>query len=139
MKLTPYLNFNGDCKAAFEFYEKALGGKITFMMTHEDVPASENIGPEWKDRIMHARLEIGDQHLMGSDSPPEYFEKQQGIYVSIHVDTVDEAETVFAALSEGGEVRMPIGETFWALRFGMVIDRFGTPWMINCEKPFSPE
>ena len=135
MKVNPYLNFNGQCEAAFKHYEKALGGKIVFSMTHGNSPMADQVAPDWKDKIMHISLAVGDQVLMGSDAPPSHYEKPQGISVSLNIDAVDEAERVFRALSENGTVRMPIQETFWARRFGMVVDQFGIPWMVNCEKP----
>lgn len=134
MQLTPYLNFNGQCKEAFQFYERCLGGKIVAMFTHGETPAAEHVSPDWQDRIMHARLLVGDAVLMGSDSPPQYFEEQKGMQVSLQVEDPAVAERIFHALAEGGTVKMPIRETFWATRFGMLVDRFGTPWMINCEK-----
>jgi len=134
MQLNAYLNFNGNCKEAFEFYEKCLGGKIIAMVTHADMPEGANAGPEWRDRIMHARLRSGDAVLMGSDAPPEYFEEPKGFAVSVQVDDPAMAERVFEALAEGGVVRMPIQETSWAVRFAMLVDRFGIPWMINCER-----
>jgi len=134
MQVVPYLNFDGQCKAAFERYHQILGGEIVAMVTHADTPASEHVSQEWQDRIMHARLVSGDLVLMGSDSPPEYYEQPKGLFVSLMVETAEEADRIFGALAEGGEVRMPIQETFWATRFGMLTDRFGTPWMVNCEK-----
>jgi PhnB protein len=134
MQLVPYLNFNGQCEAAFKFYEQCLGGKLIAMMTYGETPAAEHTSPESRGRIIHARLLVGDAVLMGSDGPPEYSEKPKGMCVSIHVEDPGEAERIFHALAEGGAVQMPIGETFWAVRFGMLVDRFGTPWMINCEK-----
>ena len=135
MKLNPYLLFHGDCEAAFKFYEKCLGGKIVAMMTHEQTPAAGQVPPEWRSKIIHARLIIGDQVLMGSDAPPDHQEDKKGFSVSVNIEQPAEAERVFHALAEKGTVRMPIGPTFWALRFGMLVDQFGTPWMINCEKP----
>ena len=134
MQLIAYVNFNGNCKEAFTFYEQCLGGKIVAMFTHRDTPMAAHVGADWLDSIMHARLQVGDAVLMGSDSPPQYFQPAQGMYVSLMVEDPAEAERIFHALEEGGSVRMPIEETFWAVRFGIVIDRFGTPWMINCEK-----
>jgi PhnB protein len=134
MQLIPYLNFNGQCQAAFKFYEQCLGGKIIAMTTYGSTPAADHVSTEMRDRIIHARLLVGDAVLMGSDSPPEYFKEPGGMTVSIQVDDPAEAERIFHALEEGGTVRMPIEETFWAVRFGMLVDRFGTPWMINCEK-----
>jgi PhnB protein len=134
MQLNPYLNFNGQCQAAFEFYAECLRGEIVAMIPHAGTPAAEHVPADWQDKIMHARLVVGNAALMGSDSPPEHFEPQKGMYVSLMIDDQAEAERIFHAFAEGGTVRMPIQETFWAARFGMVVDRFGTPWMINCEK-----
>jgi PhnB protein len=134
MQLTPYLNFNGQCKEAFQFYAQCLRGQIVAMFTYGETPAAEHVSAESSDRIMHARLVVGDAVLMGSDSPPELFEEQKGMYASLQIDDPAEAERIFHALADGGTTRMPIEETFWAARFGMLVDRFGTPWMINCEK-----
>jgi PhnB protein len=134
MQLVPYLNFNGQCEAAFRFYEQCLGGKIEGMFTFGETPAAEQVSPEHRSRIAHARLVAGDAVLMGSDSPPEYFEEQKGMSVMLQIDDPARAERIFNTLADGGSVRMPFEETFWAYRFGMVVDRFGTPWMINCEK-----
>jgi PhnB protein len=135
MQSNTYLNFNGECKDAFKFYEQCLGGKIVAMMTYGESPMAEQTPPEQRDKIMHVHLTVGDMVLMGADSPPEYFEKPQGFNINLQFDDVAEAERVFHALSENGTVKMPIQETFWAKRFGMAIDRFGTPWMINCFLP----
>jgi PhnB protein len=134
MQLNPYLFFTGNCKEAFTFYEKVLGGKIIAMMTHKETPAAEHTKPEWQDKIIHARMTFGDQVLMASDAPPEHHRPMQGFSVSLTVQEPAEADRIFKAFSEGGHVTMPIEETFWAHRFGMLVDRFGTPWMINCEK-----
>jgi PhnB protein len=134
MRLNPYLMFNGPCEAAFKFYEQCLGGKIVALSTYGETPAAEHVSLESQQRIIHACLHVGDAVLMGSDCPTEMFEEPKGISVSLHVDDPAEAERIFHALAEGGAVRMPIEETFWAARFGMLVDRFGTPWMINCEK-----
>jgi PhnB protein len=133
MKSNPYLSFNGECEAAFAFYEQCLGGKITEKMTYGGSPMAEQIPPEQRDQIMHITLTIGDITIMGADSPPQMFEKPQGFSLNLNFDNIEEAERVFDALAENGTVRMPIQETFWARRFGMTTDRFGTPWMINCE------
>jgi PhnB protein len=134
MQLQPYLNFNGDCAEAFKLYEKVLGGKIEGMMTHRDSPMAGQTPPEWQDKIMHARLVVGDAVLMASDAPPGYYSKPQGTYVSINVETTSEGERIFNALAEGGAVQMPFEKTFWAAGFGMLVDRFGIPWMVNCEQ-----
>lgn len=134
MKVTPYLNFNGDCEEAFKFYAQCLGGQIAFMQRHSETPMADHVGPEWQDKIIHTQLLIGDNVLMGSDSPPDYYTEPKGLFVSLHPETVEEAERIFNEMAEGGTVTMPLQETFWAARFGMVADRFGTPWMINCDK-----
>jgi PhnB protein len=135
MQVTPYLGFNGQCAAAFKFYEQCLGGKLVAMHSFAETPAAEHVPADWRDRIMHAQLDLGGAALMGSDSPSaDRYQKPAGIYVSLHIDTPAEAERVFRELSEGGTVEMPIQETFWAERFAMFTDRFGTPWMINCSK-----
>jgi PhnB protein len=134
MQLNPYLTFNGQCEAAFKFYEKCLGGKIVSMLPHEGTPAEEHVPPEWRKKIMHACLSVGDEMLMASDAPPGRFEPMKGFSVTLRIADPTEAERVFHALADKGTVQMPIQETFWAARFGMLVDRFGTPWMINCDK-----
>ena len=134
MQLIPYLNFKGTCEEAFKFYEKTLGGRIEAMFAHEGTPAAEHVPADWRNKIMHARLVVGDAVLMGSDTPPDHFEAMKGMYVTIQLHDPGEAERIYHALAEGGTVIMPIDETFWAVRFGMLVDRYGTPWMVNCEK-----
>lgn len=134
MQLNPYLIFNGQCAAAFKFYEQVLDGKIAMMMTHGDSPMAEQAPPESRDKIIHARMVVGDKVLMGSDCPDGHYQTPQGFSVTLGIEEPAEAERVFKALSEKGTVQMPIQETFWALRFGMLVDQYGTPWMINCEK-----
>jgi len=135
MQLNPYLHFDGKCEEAFRFYEKCLGGKIVALMRHRGSPMEAQTPPEWLDKIMHVRLAVGDTVLMGSDAPPQFFQPMQGFAVTLVIQDPAESERVFRALAEGGTVRMDIQETFWARRFGMLVDRFGTPWMINCERP----
>jgi PhnB protein len=134
MQLNPYLMFDGQCEAAFKFYAKILGGRIDAMLTHEGTPAGGQVPADWQKKIMHARMSVGDFVLMGSDAPPQYQEQKKGFSVNISVDDPAEADRIFGALSENATVRMPIQETFWAQRFGMLTDQFGTPWMVNCEK-----
>ena len=133
MKLNTYLNFNGNCQEAISFYHKILGGEIAIMMTHRDSPAAEHTAPEWQDKIMHARLVIGDNVLMASDAPPQYAETAGGFSVSVVVDSIDEGKRIFDGLSEGATITMPFDKTFWAAGFGMLRDQFGIPWMVNCE------
>lgn len=135
MQLNPYLTFDGRCEEAFKFYRTCLGGEIVAMITHGETPAAEHTPPDWQDKIIHARLTLGDQVLMGSDAPPGRYEASRGFSVTLGVDDPAEAERVFHALAKDGAVQMPIGETFWAHRFGMLVDRFGIPWMVNCDKP----
>jgi len=132
MQMNPYLFFPGQCEAAFKFYAKVLGGEIIAMMPHEGTPAAENAPPAWRSKIIHARMVVGDKVLMGSDAPPDHQQAMQGFSVTLGIDDPAEAERVFDALAENGTVRMPIGKTFWAERFGMLVDQFGTPWMVNC-------
>jgi PhnB protein len=133
MQLNPYLLFNGNCADAFKFYEKCLGGKIVTMMPHEGTPAAEQVPANWREKIIHARMTVGDQVLMGSDAPPDRYAPMKGFGVSFAVDSPADAERIFKALSEKGAVGMPMQQTFFAVRFGMVVDQFGTPWMITCE------
>jgi PhnB protein len=133
-QMNTYLFFNGQCEAAFKFYEKVLGGKILAMMTAEGSPAESQVPPEMRKKIMHARMSIGDKVLMASDAPPDRYNAPKGFFINLGFEKPTEAEGIFKTLAEGGTVQMPMAETFWAHRFGMVVDRFGTPWMINCEK-----
>ncbi len=135
MRLNPYLTFNGDCEAAFKLYERVTGGKITAMMPHEGTPVAAHMPPEWQKKIIHARLEIGEDSLMGSDAPPDRYNTPQGYSVTLRVDTPEQAEKVFKGLSDGATIKMPMDKTFFALKFGMLVDKFGTHWMILCENP----
>jgi PhnB protein len=135
MKINPYLIFNGDCRDAFTFYAKSLNGQIELMMTFGESPAREQVPPNCLDLVMHTRLLVGDQAIMGSDTTPERpVNGMSGCSISLNVDNVAEAERVFGALADGGSIQMPLEATFWAARFGMLVDRFGVAWMVNCEK-----
>lgn len=134
MQIAPYLIFDGDCRQAFEFYQKCLGGELVAMMDFNTPEMAEHVPEHWRDKIMHARLVAGSATLMGSDDRPGETGKKYGFSVSVGVDEPREAERIFAALSEGATITMPIGPTFWALQFGMLTDRFGVAWMVNCEK-----
>ena len=134
-----YLGFRDNCEESFKFYEQVLGGKIIAMMKARGTPMEAHTEAGFLDKIMHARMTVGATVgatlLMGSDTPSHVpFKPAQGFSVNIGVDTPAEADRIYAALAEGGTAVMPIAETFWALRFGMCINRFGTPWMVNCEK-----
>lgn len=138
MKINAYLTFDDSCEAAFNYYAEHLGGTIVDLMRVGEAPPMEEGAPPYAkpNNIMHATMTIGDGTLMGSDAMDPYcpYVKSQGISVALHPESVAEAERVFAVLSEGGQVTMPLERTFWAVRFGTVTDRFGVPWMINCEK-----
>jgi PhnB protein len=135
MKLHTYLNFGGNCEEAFRFYEKNLGGKIEMMMRYGDQPDPQNVQPGTEKYVLYLNMTIGETQLMGSDVPPERFQPMRSVYLSLAVDSSEEAERIFKLLSEGGEVFMPMEETFFAYRFGMLRDRFGTSWMILHQKP----
>lgn len=134
MKLSPYLNFNGQCEAAFKFYEEVLGGKITFSMTWAEMPGADQFPPESQKLIMHSSICVGDQTLMGADAPPDRYQEPKGMNVSIHTKDIAEGERIFNALAENGKVTMPFQQTFWSPGFGMCVDRFGIPWMVNSEQ-----
>lgn len=130
MKINPYLNFDGTCGEAFRFYAQVLGGNLE-LMTFRDSPMAEKVGPEWQDRVLHAYLEVDGDALMGSDVPPGTPHAVQGMWVALHANDIASGERIFNAFAEGGTVTMPFEETFWAKRYGMVTDRFGTQWMVN--------
>jgi PhnB protein len=129
--LNPYLFYNGNCEAAFKYYEKVLGGKIEMMLRADEGPADMKPEPGFEKKIMHARMSIGGMVLMASDSPPQHAQKAQGFAVSLTVKDPTEAERKFNALAEGGSVSMPFGKTFFSRGFGMCVDQFGIPWMVN--------
>ncbi len=133
MELQTYVNFAGTCAEAFRFYEQHLGAKIEMMMTHGQAPDQSKVKPEWKDAVLHAKLSLGGTELMGADIPTA--EPMRSAYLSLGVDSDAEAERIFSALSKGGQVFMPIQETFFATRFGQLRDRFGINWMIIHERP----
>jgi PhnB protein len=132
MTLNTYVNFRGNCAEAFRFYEKHLGGRISTLMTHAEAPDQSRVNPEWKDAVLHARVSIGDTELMGADIPNA--EPMRSAYLSLGVESDAEAERIFAALSNGGQVFMPMQETFFATRFAQLRDRFGINWMIIRER-----
>ena len=133
MQLNPYLSFKGECEAAFKYYEQHLGAKLGLIFRYEGTPIGDHVSPDWQDKIMHGSITIGAQTLMGADVAPENYEVPKGFSLSLHPTGVSEAERVFQALADGGRVVMALEKTFWAERFGMVVDRFGIPWLINCE------
>jgi PhnB protein len=135
MKLNTYLNYGGNCTEAFRFYEQQLGGKITMIMTHGQMPDATGADPAWKDKVLHARIELGGTAIYGADIPSPPFEPMRSAYLSLSVDSIAEAERIYALLSDGSEIFMKMDETFFAHRFAMFRDRFGTSWMLLNEKP----
>src|SRR5207245_3216964 len=131
MQLNPYLTFNGQCEAAFKFYEKCLGGKIEAMLTHEGTPAEQHVPSEWRKKILHARLTVGDEVLMGSDAPPERYEQPQGFSVSLNTTDPAQAERIFRALSENGNVQMSLPQSCCGSRLVIEVARFGIPSLRN--------
>lgn len=130
-----YLTFNGNCAEAFDFYGQCLDGKTTFSMTWGDSPMAAQMPPDAKGKIMHAAFEARGHKLMGSDAPPNMpFDGYKGFTLSLQVANVDEGQRLFNALSAGAKVSMPYAPTFWAAGFGMLTDKFGVPWMVNCEQ-----
>ena len=138
MKLIPYLMFDGNCREAFETYERILGGKISALMTYVDLPEDQRGGAP-ASGVMHASLEVQGQSLMGSDDCMGSFKAPQGITISIHPETQAENERIFNALAEGGTVHQPLMATFWSSGWGVLTDRFGTPWMLNGPAPAGAE
>src|SRR5260370_39949007 len=134
MQINPYVNFDGQCEAAFKFCEKVLGGKITFSMTWGEMPGAEQFPAETHKLIMHSTLNVGDQVLMGADALPERYQPPEGMNVSIHVKDTAEGERIFNALSENGKVTMPFEQTFWSKGLAIGVDRFGFPWLVNTEQ-----
>ena len=130
MQLHTYLNYGGNCEQAFQFYEQHLGGKITMLMRHGEQPNSANVAPEWKNAVLHARMTIGGTELLGADIPPDRFQPMRSAYLTLTVNSTEEAERLYALLTDGGQIFMPIQQTFFASRFAMLRDRFGTSWMI---------
>jgi PhnB protein len=134
MQVHPYLSFDGKCGEAFRLYERVLGGKIEFMQTYGESPMADQTPPELRDAVMHTSLRIGDSLLMGSDAPPGHFQKPQGTHISVTLGDAEDGARIFRELSEGGTVTMPYEKTFWAAGFGMCVDRYGIPWMVNCDQ-----
>lgn len=133
MSVSPYVMYNGQCEEAFRYYEKHLGGKIKAMMPYAGSPAAKDVPADAGNKILHATITVNGTSIMASDAPAGRYEKPQGLFLSLDIKTGAEAERVFKALSDGGSVIMPLEKTFWAARFGMLADRFGIPWMVNCE------
>jgi PhnB protein len=135
LKLNPHLTYNGQCEAAFQLYERSFGGEIVTMLTYGNSPMADQVPVDWRGKIVHATLTVGESVLYGADVLPEQYQTPSGIHMVLGLDDAEEAERIFEALSEGGTVQVPLQKTFWAVRFGMLLDRFGISWEINCESP----
>ena len=133
MQLSPYLLFNGDCEQALKFYEQTLGANIESISRFAGSPSAEHVPAEWSDKVLHATFKVDGNVLMASDAPPGHYAQPQGLSVAIGLNDRDKGERIFNALADGGTTTMPYQKTFWASGFGMCTDRFGIPWMVNCE------
>ncbi len=133
MKASTVLSFKGDCEAAFKFYEQHLGGQPGPIFRYAGSPMADSVPEEWGDKIMHGSIVVGDLLLMGSDVLMKQYEEPKGFSLSLQMSDTAEAERIYNALAPDGTVLMPLEKTFWAARFGSVVDRFGIPWLINCE------
>jgi PhnB protein len=131
--MNPYLSFNGQCEVAFKFYERCLGGQIGAIFRYAGTPLADQVPADWQDKVMHGSLTVGDQMVMGADVAPDRYEAPRGFSMSLHIKGPTEAERIFHELAKDGRVAVPLEKTFWTERFGMVIDRFGIPWLINGE------
>ena len=139
VQMNPYLSFKGECEAAFKLYERCLGGKIGALFRYGGTPLATDVPAAWSDKIMHGSLKVGDQVMMGGDVAPDRYEEPKGFSMSLHIKSTADAERIFHELATGGRVVMPLEKTFWSARFGMLVDRFGIAWLINCEGDQRPE
>jgi len=138
MQMNPYLSFKGECEAAFAFYERCLGAQRGAIFHYGGTPMAGGVPAGWADKIMHGSLTVGDQVLMAGDVVPEQYEEPRGFSLSLHIKSAADAERIFDELAQGGRIVVPLEKTFWAERFGMVVDRFAIPWLINCEGAGQP-
>jgi len=136
--MNPYLGFKGECEAAFTFYEECLGGQLGAIFRYAGTSLAYQVPADWQDKVMHGSVTVGEQVLEGCDVAPDGYEEPKGISLSLQIKDMAQAERIFSELANGGRVVMPLEKTFWAARFGMVVDRFGIPWQINCEGSDSP-
>ena len=133
MQMSPYLSFKGDCEAAFKFYEQCLSGQLGAIFRYAGSPMANQVPADWSDKVMHGSVTVGDQVLMGADIATAHYEEPKGFSLSLQMKSTADAERIFLELAKNGRVVLPLEKTFWAERFGMVVDRFGIPWLINCE------
>jgi PhnB protein len=138
MQMTPYLGFEGDCEAAFTFYARCLDAQVGAIFRYAGSPMADQVPPDWSDKVMHGSVTVGGQVLMGGDVAPDRYEAPKGFSLSLQMASTADAERIFRELADGGRVTVPLERTFWAARFGAVVDRFGIPWLINCEGSGQP-
>ena len=138
MQVNVYLSFKGQCEAAFTFYEQCLGGQLGPIFRYAGTPLADTVPAEWQGKLMHGSVTVGEQVLMGGDVAPNGYEEPKGFSLSLHMESTADAERIFRELAQGGRVVVPLEKTFWAALFGMVVDRFGIPWLINCEGSEQP-
>ena len=132
MQVNPYLSFDGRCEAAFELYAQCLGGRIGSIFRYAGSSLSDQVPADWQNKVMHGTLTIGDLVLMGADVAPDRYEAPKGFSLSIHIEDASDGERIFHELGKDGRIVVALEKTFWADRFGMVVDRFGMSWLINC-------
>ena len=138
MQMNAYLSFRGDCEAAFRFYAECLGGKVGEIFRYAGTPLADQVPADWQDKVMHSSLTVGEQVLMGGDVAPDRYEEPRGFSLSLQIKSTTDAERIFRELANDGRIVAPLEKTFWAARFGMLVDRFGIPWLINCEGSNQP-
>lgn len=138
MRVSPYLSFDGQCEAAFRFYEQCLGGQLGPIFRYAGSPMADQAPADWQNKVMHGSVTIGDLVLMGADVTPDRYESPRGFSLSLQITSTTDAERIFRELGKDGRVVMALEKTFWAERFGMLVDRFGLPWLINCERAEQP-
>jgi PhnB protein len=134
MQMSVNLNFNGDCEAAFKFYEQHLGGQLGMIFRYGGTPLADSVPAGWSDKVMHGSVTVGGHVLMGGNFAGARYEEPRGFSLSLQIKNQGDAERIFNELANGGKILMPLEQIFWASRFGMVVDRFGIPWLINCEE-----
>jgi PhnB protein len=133
MQVIPYLSFNGQCEEAFTLYARVLGGTLGTIFRYAGSPMANQVPDDWQDKVMHTGLKIGPMELNGADVAPPGYEPPTGFSLALQLTSTDDAERIFGELAANGTITVPLEQTFWAARFGMVVDRFGIPWMINCD------
>ena len=138
MQLNPYLSFNGECEAAFKFYEQCLGGQLGAIFRYAGTPLADQVPADWQDKVVHGSLTVGAQVMMGGDVAPERYEEPRGFSLSLQIKSTTDAERIFLELAKGGRIVVPLQKTFWSARFGMLVDRFAIPWLINGGKSDHP-